>query len=95
MTVRAKFYVQTKTEIVANAADGSRGWKIEMMPVWEGADANGDNIATENHIFSKATPSGSLEMFLTNKAAADQFTPGQCVYNDFSPAGAPAYRTAK
>lgn len=91
MTVRAKFYVQSKTETVANAAAGSRGWKIEMIPVWEGADENGDNIARENHIFSKATPSGRLEMYITNEAAASQFCAGECFYLDFTAAGLPAY----
>lgn len=91
MTVRAKFYVQSKREVVADASTGALGWQIEMIAVWEGADDKGENIARENHIFSKATPSGRLEMFITNKDAADAFTAGHCHYLDFTHAGVPAY----
>lgn len=88
--VRAKFYIQSKLEIVG-APNYGRAWKVEMIPVWEGPDGDGNNIASENHIFSKATPSGKLEMLLTDPAAADKFRAGECQYVDFSPAGLPAY----
>ena len=90
--VRSKWYVQQITEV---GGYPSRCWVIKMIPVWEGADEKGENIAKENHIFSKHTPSGSLEMTITNEAAAKQFRAGECYYGEFSPAGLPAYAVPK
>lgn len=92
--VRAKFYVQTRTE--TGGYDVRTGelcncWNVSMIPIWEGADKDGSNVAKENHIFSKATPSGKLEMTITNEGAAAFFKPGMCFYLDFSEAGLPAY----
>lgn len=93
--VRCKFIVSSKTE-VSTGNDPKTGapilgWEVKLGAVYEGADDKGENIAQENHIFSKATPSGELRMFISNKIAADQFTPGHCHYLDFTNAGIPAY----
>ena len=38
---------------------------------------------TENRDFTKATPSGTVEMTINNPAAAVQFKPGRYYYVDF------------
>jgi hypothetical protein len=97
--VRCKFIVSSKTE-VSTGNDPKTGapipgWEVKLAAVWEGADAKGENIAQENHIFSKATPSGEHRMFISNKVAADQFVPGHCYYVDYTLAGVPAYAKPK
>jgi hypothetical protein len=95
MAVRAKFIVSSKTETPYPKPEKGGGygilWNLEMAAVWEGAGPDGSNIATENHIFSKATPSGKLTMCITNEAAANALKTGECYYLDFIPAGLPAY----
>lgn len=94
MTVRAKFYVQASEEVggyTPGVAHPVNCWKLQLIPIWEGSDSDGSNIAKENHIFSKATPSGRLEMTISNEAAAKFFKPGCCYYLDFTEAGLPAY----
>lgn len=73
MTVRAKFYVKSKT---------ARGNDREVLlePV-SSPDPNHENSA-----FWDATPSGSIEMYINNREAADQFVVGEEYYVDFSPA---------
>ena len=39
---------------------------------------------TENYDFTKATPSGNIEMQIDNPAAAVQFKPGRYYYVDFT-----------
>lgn len=91
--VRCKFIVSSKREIPYTDATGYQAlcWQIEMNAIWEGADAKGENIAKENHIFSKATPSGQLQMAIANPEAAAALKTGECFYMDFTPAGLPAY----
>ncbi len=97
--VRCKFIVQSKTEVPTGndpkTGEPTTGFEVKLAAVWEGADANGENIAAENHIFSKATPSGETRMFISNKVAADQFAPGYCYYVDYTLAGVPAYAKPK
>jgi hypothetical protein len=89
MTVQSKWYVQSRTEIPLQGAE--TGFEIKLIPIWEGADADGANIAKENHIFSKATPSGEMRMFITNHAAAAEYKPGTCHIFTSEPTGLPAY----
>lgn len=42
---------------------------------------------TEDRDFTKATPSGHIEMQIDNPAAAVQFVPGRQYYVDFTDAG--------
>ena len=39
----------------------------------------------EDQRFCEATPSGSMELYVTNQAALDQFKIGQSFYVDFTP----------
>ena len=48
-----------------------------------GAVYKGQNEDDENTFFSKATPSGRLEMFVDNEAAIKQFELGKFYYLDF------------
>ncbi|HSI11770.1 MAG TPA: hypothetical protein VK961_06980 [Chthoniobacter sp.] len=48
----------------------------------------------ENKSFSDATPCGSLELTISNKAAHGFFAPGKEYYLDITPAEAPAEVTA-
>lgn len=98
MTVRAKFYVQANEEVGGYQPGVDRpvnSWKLQLIPIWEGAGPDGSNLAQENHIFSKHTPTGKLEMTITNEPAAKFFKPGMCYYLDFTEAGMPAYAKAK
>jgi len=44
----------------------------------------------EDNEFAVATPSGSLEMYVSNPAARDFLEPGKQYYLDFTPADVPA-----
>jgi hypothetical protein len=96
--VRCKFIVSSKLEMpYSDQTQIGRElcWQVKMNAIWEGADSNGANIARENHIFSKATPSGELTMTISNPEAAAALKTGQCYYMDFTPAGLPAYAQPK
>lgn len=49
-----------------------------------------DGAHKENASFAASTPSGNVELYITNPAAAEFFTLGRQVYLDFTPADAPA-----
>jgi hypothetical protein len=70
MNVRAKFQVKSVTNHLA----GNTQVHLEAI---HGAD---------NRAWSKATPSGSLQMNITNEGAASQFKLGSFVFLDFSDA---------
>jgi len=72
MSVRAKFKVQEQTRY-------EFAGKVKLMAIY-------DTSTPENERFTKATPSGTLEMQIDNPAALDQFTPGAVFYLDFTPA---------
>lgn len=74
--VRAKFVVQSVTEFAP--AGVKRSGSVVLTPVTSGSE--------ENKTFWEYTPSGRLEMQITNGAALDQFKPGQQYYIDFTPA---------
>jgi hypothetical protein len=78
MTVRAKFYV---SEVKHVGTPGSEPCAtIVMAPVF-GSYGDGK----DNESWSKYTPSGKLEMTVTNPGAIDQFAVGQAYYLDFTP----------
>jgi hypothetical protein len=52
---------------------------VVMHPVY-GGDTN-----SEDNTYSQATPSGKLELCITNPALAGIYKPGQRFYVDFTP----------
>lgn len=75
--VRAKFKIQTISHH-AGVNPGDFSATVVMVPVY----GEGDNAS-----WSKYTPSGKLEMLITNEAAVDAFTIGEEYFLDFTPAG--------
>lgn len=69
--VRAKFKVDSITLYAESRS-------VKMSPVTSGSE--------ENKSFSKWTPSGSLEINISNPDAYDKFEQGKEYYIDFSPA---------
>lgn len=81
MTVRAKFYVTAINHRFTNDA-GACNAQICLEPVY--VSGKGD----DNESWSKYTPSGKLEMTVTNPAAVAQFELGKAYYIDFTPVAA-------
>lgn len=75
MNVRAKFRVESVTEHV-----WGKGKTVKLGPQY-------DTSIPEDRRFSEATPSGSLEMMVTNEAALAVLRPGAVFYLDFTPVG--------
>lgn len=73
MSVRAKFQVQSITETSWGATI------FKLAPMY-------DTSIEEDRRYSKATPSGSLEMQIDNPPAAKFFELGKSYYIDFSKA---------
>ena len=74
MSVKAKFYVQSVKKF-------SHGFhEVELMPVQFSPEKN------ENQDWAEATPTGKIEMSITNEAAVDQFKVGAEYYVTFDPA---------
>jgi S-adenosylmethionine hydrolase len=78
MTVRAKFFV---TEVKHTGTPGSDPYATIVMAPIHGSYGDGK----ENESWSKYTPSGKLEMSITNPDAIDQFSVGQAYWLDISP----------
>lgn len=78
MTARCKFYVGDKV-----FRENSQGEKsqinVKLYPVF-------DQSTEENRRFTKATPSGNLELTIDNPALFDFFTPGKYYYVDIQEA---------
>lgn len=70
MRARAKFYCQTATPQPG-------GETVNFMPVTS-TDPN-----SENHQFWSATPSGYIQLFITNPDLIGKFKPGTEYYIDF------------
>lgn len=68
MTVQAKFWVSEIKHHGAYRGQGDEAATIEMKPVF----GEGDNAD-----WSKYTPSGKIEMTVTNPAAIEQFELGE------------------
>lgn len=75
--VRAKFKCMEIKHAHSGSADYSAA-TVTLIPVW------GDGKANDQ--WSKATPSGKLEMLITNPAAVSKFELGREYYLDFTPA---------
>ena len=60
MSVTARFYVSEMTRRAYNPAHAA----IKLAPAYRG---------TENKAWSEATPSGAIELSVTNAAAVEQF----------------------
>lgn len=72
MTVRAKFQCNS----IQKSQDKSTA-VVHLIAVTTGS--------TENETWSKYTPSGQLQMVISNPAAAEQFEQGKEYYIDISP----------
>lgn len=77
MAVRAKFHV-TGIEDTKDADGAVTARRVTLLPVYSDSE--------ENRTFWEATPSGALEMTITNKQAFEQFERDQVFYIDFTPA---------
>lgn len=73
--MRAKLMVQS----VEPAYEGAE--RVRMSPVCGNLDKDG---LSEDNTYSKFTPSGSLELVITNPALAGKFKYGQTFYADFT-----------
>lgn len=79
MTVRAKFKVQT----IQDSTDGEgaiQGRRVILHPVYS------DDPTHENRSFWQATPTGLIDMFVSNPAAFEQFEQGAEYYVTFDKA---------
>ena len=72
MTTRAKFHCYSVTQYPGGAAD------VKLGVIY---DPHGNE---EDRNFTKATPSGEINMRIDNPAAAVQFAPGKSYYVDFN-----------
>jgi hypothetical protein len=73
MSVRAKFSVGNHLK------DDYGNHLVRLYAVW-------DDGIEENKRYAQATPSGMIELMITNPPAAEFFTAGKSVYVDFTPA---------
>lgn len=81
--VRAKFRVHNISTHELPSADGTKtkySERVQMSPVYS------SDPESENYTFSKATPSGAIELNITNPDAFGAFVEGQEYYIDFTPA---------
>lgn len=81
MTVRAKFRCQSIEKRLGYSYVQSPA-EIVIHEVVKLSPVSGD----ANKQWSQATPSGQVEMAITNPAAVAQFEVGKCYYLDFTPA---------
>lgn len=58
-----------------------QGESLKMAPV---CGKLGENGESEDNTFARYTPSGSLELSITNPALFDQIKPGDTFYVDFT-----------
>lgn len=72
MAVRAKLKCTEKT------GNAEAGGGVKLEAVYDGSDANSS--------WSKYTPSGTLNMWVTNPQAYEAFEVGQKYFVDFTPA---------
>lgn len=78
-TLRAKFLANEVTDY-GEQYPGSVNKRVKLAAVYS-HDRN-----TEDNQFSSATPSGSLEMMISNPNASDFFKPGKKYYLDITEA---------
>ena len=77
MSVRAKFRCMSINHAFTNTPEYSAA-TVGLVPVWEQEGVN--------KTWSKATPSGKIEMMITNPEAVKQFDLGKEYFVDFTPA---------
>ncbi len=75
--VRAKFRVMSITPAQSNDPNYV-ATTVSMIPVWEQDGVNKE--------WSKATPSGKLDMLITNPDAIERFENGKQYFVDITPA---------
>lgn len=69
----------TVTDVIENDfGAGKYSEQVRMQPVYSDSE--------ENKSYSDATPSGSIELTITNKSAWGFFVAGREYYVDFTPA---------
>jgi len=73
MTARCKFSVLSVTDF------GNNSKSVKLGTVYDEA------LSKEDRAFSKYTPSGSMEVSITNPNIFDIFKPGTYVYLDITP----------
>lgn len=78
MSVRAKFFVSSVTHLATPGSDPCA--TIKLAPVF-GSYGDGK----DNESWSKYTPSGTIEMNVTNPTAIERFEPGKAYYVTFDP----------
>jgi hypothetical protein len=80
MAVKARMRVIGREERnwSSSGKKGVDGVKVTLQPVYD------SDPASPNHSFSRATPSGQVELTITNPAAFDQFIIGQTFDVDFT-----------
>jgi len=69
--MRAKFIVSSLMQC------GEGAWSVIMSPIC-------DDTTEENKRFTKYTPSGKLEMLITNSSVIPQLEPGKIFFVDFT-----------
>lgn len=74
--VKAKFFVSSVQHVHTGGVDSCAN--ITLQPVYGDSD--------ENKTWSQYTPSGKLEMTVTNPKAIEQFELGKPYYLTFTPA---------
>lgn len=80
MNVRAKFFV---SEIKHAGTPGSEPVAtVVLSPIFGTYDKKNEEA---NKTWSKYTPSGKIEMVITNQAAIEAFEIGKAYYVDFTP----------
>jgi hypothetical protein len=78
--MRCKFYVNEVAQTAGGAGQPPSGEVLKMSAVYGTAGDNTD--------WSKWTPSGSLQLHVTNPDAVGCFKPGDIVYIDIAPVDA-------
>ncbi|MFZ4618589.1 MAG: hypothetical protein ACOYM2_20685 [Rectinemataceae bacterium] len=73
VAVRAKFTVES----IEDKDDGAKSIRLRAV---------GDDGIEENIRFHKYTPSGTIDLWVNNPPAAEQFVKGKSFYIDFVPA---------
>lgn len=72
MKIRAKMNLQ-----MVQTVEGGETWKFHAV--------YGGSTNAEDNTYASATPSGSIELQVTNKALQGLLKPGQKYYVDFTP----------
>jgi hypothetical protein len=78
MSVRAKFRVASITEQADYSGQPSKTKVVKLACIY-------DQSIPEDQRFFDATPSGTVEMWINNPAALEQFALGKAFYADFTP----------